>query len=232
MSSEIKNNKIANTLIIGGLSGLGLEIGKLFALKSNIYATSRTVDASVPYFNQVELSINENVETLKTRLNKLVNDLPTIDTLIYNAGFFEDGHIDQLEDNHIQKMINVGITAPALLLQRLLKKQEQLRGLIIITSTSQWTPREYEPLYCATKAGLAMLAKSVSLDVMVKKTLVVGPTGMTTKFWTNTIKKTEGMLSPELVAKNIFYLWEAEYEYRLSRILRDPVRVEILESRP
>ncbi|MDO8565354.1 MAG: SDR family oxidoreductase [bacterium] len=214
-----------NVFIIGGTSGLGLEIGKLFLEKgAQVYATGRK-----------ELNITENLDQLIEDLNEKVSSLPTIDLFIYAAGFLEKGHIGELSDAHIAQMINVGLTAPALILERLLKKQKHLEGFIAITSTSQWIPRELEPVYTGVKAGLAMLAQSVSFDPNIKKTLVVGPAGMNTEFWTNSDRDVSALLSPKWVAEQILKLWVDNYIYRLTRILRDPTpeaeRVQIIETR-
>lgn len=198
-----------STFIVGGTSGLGRELAALLTEKSfSVYCTGRSNN------------VLEEVEKL-----------PRLDLLVYAAGFYEQGRIDELSDEHIREMLNVGLGIPALLLQRILKKQGDLDGFIAITSTSQWIPREKEPVYAAVKAGLAMFANSVSLDPRVKKTLVVGPTGMQSNFWAGTGKDMIGMLQPSFVAREIMQLWDDSYAYRLARILRDPSRVEVLETR-
>ena len=128
-------------------------------------------------------------------------------------------------------MIHTGLTAPALILQRIIKRQGLLPGFIAITSTSQWTPRELEPVYTGVKAGLAMLAQSASLDAKVGKVLVAGPTGMKTNFWATGNRDMTDLLSPEEVAEEVLRLWNETYRYRLARILRDPFRTDILETR-
>src|SRR3990167_5371028 len=225
-----KENAMA-TVIIGGTRGLGFEIGVLLAKRgSRVFTTGRSQRA-IEGFTTVELPVNEKVAELQARLDTIVSELPHIDLLVFAAGFGEQGTIDELSDEHVLAMINVGLVLPALLLQRILKKQGGLKGLIAITSTSQWIPRKKEPVYTGVKAGLAMLANSVSLDSRAKKTLVVGPAGMDTGFWAGSCRDTAGMLSPQFVAKEVFKLWNEKFVYRLARILRDPPRVEVLEAR-
>lgn len=226
-----------NILIVGGTSGLGLEMGKLLlsSSESKIYVTGRSSGKTPPELNFIEFTITESVTELAETLDKTIASLPAIHLLIYSAGFIEKGHIAELSDNHISQMINVGFSAPALILQRIIKKQDSLSGFIAVTSTSQWIPRELEPVYSGVKSGLAMLAHSVSFDPKVGKTLVVGPTGMNTDFWTGSDRDLNDLLLPEVVASQIIELWKDTYTYRLARILRSPIpeseRVQIIETR-
>ena len=211
-----------NALIIGGNSGLGKEIGVELSDKGYaVHATGRQ-----------ELNIATDLDKLRHDLDGLIERIPVINLLVYAAGFAEKGRLGELGDDHIAQMINVGLTTPALIIERIIKRQDSLSGFIAITSTSQWIPREMEPVYTAVKAGLAMLAQSASLDRRIGKTLVVGPTGMDTNFWAGTGREdTHRLLNPKLVGKQILELWADPFSYRLARILRDPSRVEILETR-
>lgn len=224
--------KNKNVLIVGGSSGLGLEMGKIFSEKGAvIYATGQS-QTKLPFgLRFLPLRVTEHLTRLSEDLDEIVADLPPIDVFVHAAGFSEKGHLADLSDAHMAKVLNLGILAPAMLLQRILKKQKALEGFIAITSTSQWIPRELEPLYTASKAGLAMLAQSASLDPSIGKTLVAGPAGMGTPFWRNTSRDLAGLLDPKWVAEQIMALWVAPCRYRLARILRNPARVEILETK-
>ncbi len=217
-----------SVLIVGGSSGLGLEIGKLFMEDHFVIVSGRT-DPKVQGLDFRYLELGG--VSLETDLNILANDLPKIDLYVYAAGFFQEGTISGLTDDDINKMNRVGLLAPAMLLQRILRKQGNLPGFIVITSTSQWTPRQLEPMYTAVKAGLGMLAESVALDEKVGKVLVVGPAGMQTRFWDQDGRDTSDMLEPEWVAVRVMELWQGDFGYRFVRILRNPARVEIVKTR-
>ncbi len=217
-----------SVLIVGGSSGLGLEIGKLFMEDHFVIVSGRT-DPKVQGLDFRYLELGG--VSLETDLNILANDLPKIDLYVYAAGFFQEGTISGLTDDDINKMNRVGLLAPAMLLQRILRKQGNLPGFIVITSTSQWTPRQLEPMYTAVKAGLGMLAESVALDEKVGKVLVVGPAGMQTRFWDQDGRDTSDMLEPEWVAARVMELWQGDFGYRFVRILRNPARVEIVKTR-
>ena len=218
-----------HVLIIGGTSGLGLELAKRFKEKGHdITVTGRKSDTT--QFRFCELAIGSDAQNLTSSLSNLVEKVPEVNLLIYVAGYFQEGRISDLSSDDIYRMEHVGLTAPALLLRDILKRQNQLQGFIAITSTSQWTPRELEPIYTAVKAGLGMLAQSISLDVRVGKVLVVGPAGMKTKFWEKDGRDTSTMLEPAWVASQVIDLYEGEFSYRFAKVLREPPRLEIEKS--
>ncbi len=145
------------------------------------------------------------------------------------AGYYQEGTVDELTDNDIASMTNVGITAPAMLIRRLKTNPGAPLKVMLITSSSQYTPREREPLYAATKAGLGMLGACLGLDSELGKVLVIAPSGMKTPFWDET-KDTTGYLEPKWVAEKIIELSSGPFKYKYAKILRGPERVEVVET--
>lgn len=222
-----------NILIVGGSSGLGLELARILNCNKNysIAITGRRDPHEHEEIKFISLDLG-HAEHLPRQLTQLVEDYaPNTDILIYAAGFFQEGTISDLSDEDIMAMESVGVLAPAMLLQRLLKKRAALEGFIAITSTSQWTPRLLEPVYTAAKAGLGMMAHSISLDERIGKVLVAAPSGMRTRFWEKSTRNMNAMLDPAWVAKQILDHYEETFDYRFIRILRDEPRVEIVETR-
>lgn len=230
MSAEHEN--IA--LIAGGTSGLGLEMARLLQSENNfkVYVTGRRepVDKQLSF---VYFNIDSQTDRLPRSIDRVLSDLPEqIDLFVCAMGFYQEGSMKQFSDEDILKMMNVGLVTPTLILNRILNRQEKLPGFIAVTSTSQWTPRIYEPVYTAVKAGLGMLANSLSLDPQVEKVLVTGPAGMKTNFWATTGKDTNTMLEPKWVAEQICQLYFSDkFKYKCAKILREPPRVEIVEER-
>ncbi len=215
-------------LIVGGTSGLGLALAHLLLPNHQVYINGRRDPTER---NLTFISLELDSPDLAADLDHLLRGLPALDLLVYAAGFRQEGKIDHLTDADLSAMARVGLLAPALLLRRILRKQDSLGGLIAITSTSQWTPRLQEPMYTAVKTGLAMLANSLSLDPRIRKVLVAGPAGMVTRFWENSSRNTSTMLDPVWVAEQVIGLYQDDFQYRFARILRDPPRVEIVETR-
>lgn len=225
----MKENK-KSVLVVGGSSGLGLKLALALSSTNSVIVTGRLLPLgrTEVIFRPFSLNARDN---FASDLDGLVAELPPIELLVYAAGFYQEGEIADLSDKDIANMVNVGILAPAMLLQRLLKKQSRLAGFIAVTSTSQWTPRRLEPVYTAVKAGLGMLANSVSLDQRIEKVLVAGPAGMRTRFWNSSPRDTTTMLDPGWVAEQILDQYTGSFKYKFVRILREPTRVEVVEVR-
>jgi len=216
-------------LIIGGSSGLGFELSKLITKEYEVFITGRRKpDDTLAHFISLDLCDHDN---LSAHLDILVEKIGTIDTLIYAAGYFQGKTIGNCDDKGIEDMLTVGVKAPAMLLQRIIKKQSVLQNFIAITSTSQWTPRLIEPIYTASKAGLAMLSESVALDDAVGKVLVAGPAGMNTRFWENNPRDMSVMLDPHWVAERIIQEFSEDFSYKFIKILREPARVEVVDKK-
>jgi NAD(P)-dependent dehydrogenase (short-subunit alcohol dehydrogenase family) len=125
-------------LIVGGTSGLGLEMAKALTSDHHVLITGRKNpgDERLLFHSLMLNSMNK----FGDYLDVFIRGLPNIDLFVYAAGFYQEGRISDLADQDISDMLNVGLLAPALLLQRLLKKQRELSGFIAITSSSQWIP--------------------------------------------------------------------------------------------
>ena len=217
-----------NALIVGGTSGLGLELAKLLRKEFSVFITGRRD----PYERDLVFTrMHLTLRSWDDKLDELLNLVSGIDLFVYAAGYFQKGLISALFDKEIDDMLHVGLAVPAKILSKILKRQDFLRSFIAITSTSQLKPRLEEPVYTAAKAGLGMLANSISLDSRVAKTLVAAPTGMNTPFWSGTGRDTSALLGPRWVARQIVDLHNDEYEYKHELILREPPRVKIIERR-
>lgn len=190
------------TLIIGGTSGLGLELAKRLQVRgSTVYVTGRRKlnEPSLQY-----IAFDLSAPDLPGRLGELIGGLPEIDTLIYAAGYFQEGRVTDLNETQIEEMIDVGGRGLIYAVRAVLAKQDKLKELITITSTSQWTPRQLEPIYNFAKAGAAHFSNAMAEDGRITKVLVAGPAGMNTAFWEGTDKvahDTSTMLDPAWVAE-------------------------------
>jgi NAD(P)-dependent dehydrogenase (short-subunit alcohol dehydrogenase family) len=145
-------------LVIGGTSGLGLELASLLkASHREVFITGRRrpVDLRKTSFRPLDLSKGDYIGLI----NNLFMRLGAVDTVVFAAGFGQFGKLEDLARPNIENMIQVGLSAPAMVLRTVLQFQKTLPEFIAITSTSQWTPRADEPVYCAAKAGLAMLVE-------------------------------------------------------------------------
>lgn len=218
-----------SVLVVGGTSGLGLELAKDFREAGDevIVTGRREVTEDGIRREEFELAGND----LAKRTGELVMGLPDISTLVYAAGYFQEGRVTDLSDDQIEEMLNVGGRGLIYFVREILKKQDELKELITITSTSGWTPRQKEPIYNFVKAGAGHLSNGLAEDGRIDKVLVVGPAGMATNFWEGSQKDTSTMLDPVWVADQVMDLRQGDYRYRFAKVMREPARVEVEETR-
>ena len=186
-------------------------------------------DPQLPGSIYIELNIDDNSRTLADGIDHVVAHFPAINTLIYAAGFCQRATVDELSDEAIARMMNVGLLAPMLLVQRLKNALETPLKVMLITSSSQYTPREAESVYCATKSGLGMFGASLVMDKNIGKVLVLAPSGMKSSFWRDSDVDVTDMLDTQWVANQMVELSSGTFKHKYAKILRNPERVVIEE---
>jgi short-subunit dehydrogenase len=218
------------SLIIGGTSGLGYEIAKLLRDSGDdvIITGRKNPEEQGLQFQRFDLDLGPE---LPSAVDTFVSALPQIDRFVYCAGFYQEGNITELEDHSIIKMLDVSLNAPVWFTRELLKTQGNISQYIAITSSAQETPREKEIIYSAGKAGFAQFANSLSLDPRVGKVLVAVPSGIKTSFWQATKHDTSTFNDPVWVANQIVEALTIDFEYAMVKILRNPARTEVVETR-
>ena len=219
-----------NILIVGGTSGVGLELARHYINDGHQVCITGRKNPQLDNVQFEPLSISDNTDQLVKDIDALLNQFTGINTLIYSAGFLQRGLIDELNDAAIRKMINVGLLAPSLLVQRLKNKLDTPLKLMLITSSSQYTARELEPVYCAVKSGVGMLGESLVRDKQLGKVLVAAPSGIDSPFWEGSDEDTRTMLDAKWVSEQIVELSSGVFKYKYAKILRNPARVEVQET--
>lgn len=218
-----------NILIVGGSSGLGLDLAKHYVQEGHNVCVTGRHNPGLAGSTYIELNIDADSDHLISCMDNLIESFPKVNTLIYTAGYCQRARIDELSDANIIQMTNIGLVAPMLLVQRLKNNLNTPLKIMLITSSSQYTARETESVYCATKAGLGMLGASLVKDKKIGKVLVVAPSGMKSTFWRNSDFDTSEMLETCWVADRIVNLSGGQFKYKFAKILRNPQRVVIEE---
>jgi len=215
-------------LIIGGSSGLGLELAKQLS-DYKVIITGRVDPKAKIKFIKLDLSRGN----LSKKIDAVLSKMKQIDLFIYCAGFLRESNIDQLTEAEIVAMNNVGLVSPELFIKKILNRQNELETFIAITSTAQFFPKEKQSTYTAVKSGLGMFCNSVSMDPKIKRTLVIAAGGMKTPFWKDNKEiDLKTYLEPKWVAeKTLDFYRTHHFKYLLVKILRNPPRIEIAESR-
>lgn len=195
----IENFKWA--LVTGGSSGIGREfVLELCKRGLNVIAVGRDtkrleelvqqvkdVSGSTVLTYAVDLSSSERVKTFIQDVSKY-----EVDLLVNNAGFGLYGEFIQLEQEEIEKMIEVNVKALTLLSHIFAKKMVERRrgGIINVASVAGHIPLPYFNAYAATKAyvynfSIALWAELRKYNVHV---MCVSPGPTETRFFERAFK--------------------------------------------
>ncbi len=103
---------------------------------------------------------------LKQRVRETINQLGRLDALINNASKFVPTPLNSTTEDHFQAIFEVNIKAPYFLAQTVAPYLVQQRGAIInIADIYADRPLADYSLYCATKAGVVSLTKSLAIEL-------------------------------------------------------------------
>ncbi|WP_028115404.1 pteridine reductase [Ferrimonas senticii] len=92
-----------------------------------------------------------------------------VDCLVNNASSFYPTPIGQIDDQHWQQLVGSNMRAPLLLAQALAPTLTQHHGSIInLIDVHGDSPLKNHTLYCMAKAALAMMTKSLALELAPK----------------------------------------------------------------
>lgn len=210
------NEHPLNATILGGTKGLGRELA-LCALDAGFYTvvTGRTADRC-----RLRETLSSDVARERlclVRLDMLNDDITmspheaATDVFFWVAGVGYQGPFETMDRRKLKEMIHVQLTAPTLLLQRLVGTQQRAQRplqLVVVSSTSAVRDRENEAVYGLVKAGQAKFAANLGHElpraVPGSKVLLVYPGGMRTDFYHDTDVNTDGFMDPARVAALIW----------------------------
>jgi NAD(P)-dependent dehydrogenase (short-subunit alcohol dehydrogenase family) len=161
-------------LITGAASGVGKATAALFAAEG---ADLLLLDiAEGPGITVIDLTDFDRVRTL-------VADSGPFDIVLNVAGIVRLDHIAELSFETWQRHLDVNLTAPFVISQAALAGLIERRGNIVnVASVAGLRGQAYSTAYCASKAGLVMLTKSMALELATSRVRVncVCPGGIDT----------------------------------------------------
>ena len=159
-----------NVLVTGASGGIGSAIVRLVhKLGAHVYISGSNLE-------KLELLGKElgNNYTIKqcnlsdtSACNALLDDIEKIDVLVCNAGITRDNLAIKMTDKDFDEVINVNLKAGFILNRAAIKKMMRVRyGRIInIASIVGVSGNPGQANYCASKAGLIGMTKSLALEV-------------------------------------------------------------------
>ena len=112
---------------------------------------------------QGNLDIKEDVQKI---LSEVSETFPSIDVLVNNASTFYPTPIDEISEDHWDKLIGSNLKGPLFLIQGLKEKLKSSKGSIInITDTNLSKGVPNFSIYSAAKAGLEAITKGLAREL-------------------------------------------------------------------
>ena len=112
---------------------------------------------------QGNLDIKEDVQKI---LSEVSETFPSIDILVNNASTFYPTPIDEISEDHWDKLIGSNLKGPLFLIQGLKKQLQASKGSIInITDTNLSKGVPNFSIYSAAKAGLEAITKGLAREL-------------------------------------------------------------------
>lgn len=160
-------------IITGATGGIGKAIatkagesGAILTLSGSREETLETIkpDFSGAHFLPCDLSDAEQPAQLVKQATEAMGGL---DVLVCNAGLTQDNLAMRMKDEEWQRVIDVNLTASFKLARAAIKPMMKQRTgrIIFITSVVGHSGNPGQANYCASKAGLCGMAKSLAQEV-------------------------------------------------------------------
>ena len=225
------HNFIGQTALITGASGgIGGACAKVL---HKLGATVIISGTNIEKLEALAHELGSNVEIKPCNLSnseeteKLIDILEHIDILICNAGVTKDGLAMRMTNDQFEEVIKLNLQSSFILNRSAIKKMIKNRyGRIInISSVVALSGNAGQANYCASKAGLIGMSKSLALEVASRNVTIncIAPgfieTNMTSKL--NDVQKSAVMSKipmqkyglPEDIAYGVAYLASKEASY-------------------
>ena len=112
---------------------------------------------------QGNLDVKEDVNAI---IKEVLDAFPSIDLLINNASTFYPTPIDDISEEHWEKLVGSNLKGPLFLIQGLRQKLKESKGSIInITDTNLSKGVANYSIYSAAKAGLESITKGLAREL-------------------------------------------------------------------
>lgn len=173
-----------NTVIVYNESKNEAELlKKEITSKYNITATSIQCDVT-------------SEESIKNMIDVVINHFGKIDILINNAAYACDNYLEDKTKEEFMKVLEVNLLGPFLVTKYAHKYMHD--GIIINVSSTDAddTYNDISIDYCASKAGLNNLTKSLSMAISDNKVVAVMPNWVKTE---SVLEMNQDFLQKELV---------------------------------
>jgi NAD(P)-dependent dehydrogenase (short-subunit alcohol dehydrogenase family) len=164
------DDKVA--LVIGGASGIGLAIAQRFAAEgAQVYFTGRQqsvldeAQARVGHSAHAVLADAGKLEDVKAVVDHIGSRSGRIDVLVVNAGFTEPSSIEDITEDHFDRLVGVNLRALLFAVQSALPLMSRGATVVLVGSIAANIGTEGFSVYGAAKAGVRALARTWTTEL-------------------------------------------------------------------
>jgi len=175
----MQNKSVPTTaLITGAAARIGAEIARtLHATGMNIVihyrSSAESAEVLAKSLNQLRANSAStlqadllNTSTLDSLVKNAASIWGELNVLVNNASSFYPTPVGKITEAHWNDLMGSNLKAPAFLSQAAVPYLKQTQGCIInIVDIHGFRPMKEHPVYCAAKAGLAMLTQSLAREL-------------------------------------------------------------------
>jgi short-subunit dehydrogenase len=226
--------------IVGGSSGIGLELVKLYlkddcqvvVSSTNVSKVEELVELKVHYeknLQLIDLDVSDDLSVSHT-VELAWDAYNGIDIWLYNAGVYETMKIDHWDIKHFSKIMDINYMGAIRLIEKLtpLFEAQGFGRWAFNASLSSYFGLPYGGAYSASKAALVNLIESIQPELMVKniETQIINHGFVKTRLTQKNDFDMPQLMSPETAAENIYkglhtsYQFEIRFPYKLAWFLR------------
>lgn len=164
-------------IVTGGSRGIGRSIVSLL-LESGCYViytgTNEQLESPTEKgrYERLDLSNEKSIERF---MEEVISKTPRIDILINNAGINIIEPIDEIQDEHWEKVLTVNLTGSMRLMRevsKVMKKNSQGGKILNISSIFGVVSKAKRNSYSASKTGMIGLTRASALDLAPYNILV------------------------------------------------------------
>ena len=197
---------MATALVTGASSGIGLEIARLLAKDYDLVLAARSADKLEQLASELGNARVVAVDLIDPDgSRKLIAEVPTVDVLVNNAGFAEYGPFAEANEQRLEDMIELNVTALTRLSRAYLPGMlERGSGKIMnVASTASFQPGPLMAVYYATKAYVLSFSEALAEETrgsgVTVTALCPGPT--TTGFQAAANMEKSRLVNERMLAK-------------------------------
>ncbi|QOI45244.1 SDR family oxidoreductase (plasmid) [Leptospira interrogans serovar Canicola] len=228
-------SELSSVIITGASSGIGEALARhlAYSKKSNIILNGRNKEKLIEL--KSELSNNVSVEIVAGNLNdhviideimEIATNCNSIGALVNCAGIGYFESLDNFDLNKFNEVISTNLTSVFKLIQEVVKiltVQNKNSTIVNVSSDADEIPFLNASAYCASKAGLKLMTKSLAMELAPKgiRLCTVSPGRVDTYFNGKKPGMRPGALSAQEVAEVIDFVMHCSQNIEIQEVRLD-----------